>query len=55
MSCFHSYQGFFEERKLLEEVDVLERLVLRDTFDGTEVVSSLSRDANLLNAMLGAS
>ena len=40
----------FEEREPAEEVEVLqlvlERLVLRDAFDRTDVVSSLSRDAS---------
>ena len=42
----------FEERELPEEVDLLEQLVLCDTFDRMDVVSSLSRDASLLNVAL---
>ena len=46
----------FEEREPPEEVEVLqlvlERLVLRDALDRTDVVSSLSRDASLLNVAL---
>ena len=42
----------FEECEQPEEVEVLERLVLCDAFDQTNVVSSLSRDASLLNVAL---
>ena len=42
----------FEECEPPEEVEVLEQLLLRDAFDQTDVVSSLSRDASLLNVAL---
>ena len=48
----------FEESNLPDEADlldgVLERFVLRDNVDRTYAVSSLSRDASLLNAALRA-